>query len=82
MLTSLFTVLARIAVNRNAEEKQKTHLSNNYCVPFLYTKFHERLVHTTSLKNMLESSLRINVPVKRSTNINETSHEQVLQFQA
>lgn len=64
MLTSLFTVLARIAVNRNAEEKQKTHLSNNYRVPFLYTKFHERLVHTTSLKNTLESSLQINVPVK------------------
>lgn len=47
-------------------KRNKTNLSNNHCITFRYTKFHERLIHTTSLKNMLESSLGFNIPVKQA----------------
>lgn len=40
----------------------QTDLSNNHSVTFLDTKFDERLMHTTSLKNMLKSYLRVHVP--------------------
>ena len=58
-------MLAMITMNKNTEVKWKKHLSNNRFVTFLYTKFHERLKYTTSLKDILKSFLRINMRVKR-----------------